>query len=91
MTRRPIDGSHPEGWVPEQKISVKDAVHAYTVGSVYASFQENSRGTLVPGKFADLVVLSHDIFNIEPEEILEAKTDMTIVNGEIVYARDSRY
>jgi predicted amidohydrolase YtcJ len=91
VTRRPIDGSHPEGWVPEQKISVKDAVHAYTVGSVYASFQENSRGTLVPGKFADLVVLSHDIFNIEPEEILEAKTDMTIVNGEIVYARDSRY
>src|SRR5208283_2386101 len=76
VTRRPIDDSHPGGWVPEQKISVEEAVHAYTVGSVYASFQEKYRGTLAPGKLADLVVLSHDIFNVEPAQILQAKTDM---------------
>ncbi len=91
VTRRPRDGSHPEGWVPEERISVKEAVHAYTVGSVYASFQENSRGTLAPGKLADLVVLSHDIFNIEPADFLGTKTDMTIVNGEIVYRHDGAF
>jgi predicted amidohydrolase YtcJ len=91
VTRRPIDGSCPEGWVPEEKISVKDAVHAYTVGPAYASFQENSRGALAPGRSADLVVLSHDILNIEPEEILESKTDITIVNGEVVYQRDGMF
>ena len=87
-TRRPIDGSHPEGWVPEQKISVRDAVRAYTVGSAYASFQDHRKGSLESGKLADMVVLSRDIFAIDPEEIAETKTDMTVLGGEIVYQRD---
>lgn len=87
-TRRPIDGSHPEGWVPEQKISVREAVHAYTVGSAFASFQEHEKGSLETGKLADIAVLSRDIFAIEPEEIADARTDMTILGGEIVYQQD---
>lgn len=87
VTRRPLDGSHPEGWGPEQKISVPQAVHAYTVGSAYASFQDHIKGSLVPGKLADLVVLSQDIFSIDPAEIADTKTDITILGGEIVHQR----
>jgi predicted amidohydrolase YtcJ len=88
VTRRPIDGSNPAGWVPEQRISVSDAVHAYTVGSAYASFQDHAKGSLQPGKLADLAVLSGDIFAIDPEEIKEIKTDITIVGGQIVFQRE---
>jgi predicted amidohydrolase YtcJ len=87
-TRRPIDGSHPEGWVPEQKISVKEAVHAYTVGSAFASFQEHVKGSLEPGKLADITVLSEDIFNIPAEDIARVKVDMTIAGGEVVFDRN---
>ena len=87
VTRRPIDGSSPDGWVPEQKISVKEAVHAYTVGSAYASFQERVKGSLAVGKLADLAVLSQDIFAIEPDKIAETKVDMTMVGGHVVYER----
>ena len=85
VTRRPIDGSDPQGWIPEQKISVKDAVHAYTVGSAYASFQEHAKGSLEAGKLADLAVVSRDIFAIEPAEIADSKIDLTVAGGEIVY------
>jgi predicted amidohydrolase YtcJ len=85
VTRRPLDGSHPRGWVPEEKISVEEAVHAYTVGSAYASFQDHAKGSLEPGKLADLAVLSQDIFHIDPEEIANTKIDLTILGGEIVY------
>ncbi|MDT8067023.1 MAG: amidohydrolase [Terriglobia bacterium] len=87
-TRRPIDGSHPEGWVPEQKISVKEAVHAYTVGSAFASFQDHVKGSLEPGKLADMAVLSKDIFNIPAEDIAQVKVDMTIAGGEVVFDRN---
>jgi predicted amidohydrolase YtcJ len=90
VTRCPLDGSHPEGWIPEQKISVKDAVHAYTVGSAYASFQDHIKGSLEAGKLADLAVLSQDIFRIDPAEITNTKIELTILGGEIVYqAEDS--
>ena len=88
VTRRPIDGSRPGGWVPEQKISVREAVHAYTVGSAYASFQDHLKGSLEPGKLGDLVVLSNDIFEIDPTEIAQAKAELTIVGGKIVYDRN---
>jgi predicted amidohydrolase YtcJ len=88
VTRRPLDGSHPEGWVPEQKITVREAVHAYTVGSAYASFQDHLKGSLQPGKLADMVVLSRDIFKIDPAEIGDSKADTTILGGEMVYQRE---
>jgi predicted amidohydrolase YtcJ len=85
VTRRTLDGKNPKGWVPEQKISVEEAVRAYTVGSAFAEFQESVKGTLMPGKLADLVILSRDIFEIDPIEIEKVKVVMTIMDGRVVY------
>src|SRR3984885_473787 len=68
-TRQTLDGRNPQGWVPEQRIKVAEAVHAYTVGSAFAEHQEALKGSLEPGKLADLVVLSEDIFHIPPTEV----------------------
>ena len=84
-TRRTLDGKNPDGWVPEQKITVAEAVRAYTVGSAFAEFQEGSKGTISIGKLADLVMLSQDVFTIEPREIEKVKVVLTIVDGRIVY------
>jgi len=86
-TRRTLDGKHPDGWIPEQKISVEEAVRAYTIGSAYAEFQENEKGTIAPGKLADLVILSRDIFKIDPVEIEKVKVVMTIMDGRMVYSQ----
>jgi predicted amidohydrolase YtcJ len=89
VTRRTIDGKNPKGWVPEQKISVEETVHAYTVGSAYAEFQENVKGSITVGKLADLVLLSLDIFKIDPKEIENVKVVWTMLDGRLVYeARD---
>src|SRR6266851_3809102 len=85
VTRQTFDGKNPNGWIPEQKISVQEAVRAYTVGSAYAEFQEQTKGTITPGKVADLVILSGDIFKIDPNEIEKAKVVMTIMDGRVVY------
>jgi predicted amidohydrolase YtcJ len=88
VTRRTLDGKNPNGWVPEQKISVEEAVQAYTVGSAYAEFQEAVKGSLTPGKLADIVIIDSDIFTIKPEEIERAKVVMTILDGRVVYERE---
>jgi len=85
VTRRTIDGKNPGGWVPEQKISVDEAVRAYTTGSAYAEFQEQQKGTIAAGKLADLVILSQDIFKIDPVAIENVKVVLTIVDGRVVY------
>jgi hypothetical protein len=85
VTRRTLDGKNPSGWIPEQKISVEEAVRAYTVGSAYAEFAENGKGTITPGKLADLVILSRDIFKIDSTEIEKVKVVMTIMDGRVVY------
>jgi predicted amidohydrolase YtcJ len=84
VTRRTLDGKHPGGWVPEQKITVEEAVRAYTMGSAYASFDDKIKGSIEPGKLADLVVLSDDIFSIDPAKIPDTKIWMTILDGRIV-------
>lgn len=85
VTRRTLDGKHPNGWVPEQKISVEEAVRAYTAGSAYAEFEESVKGTLSAGKLADLVILDRDIFKIDPAEIDQAKVTLTMVDGRVVW------
>jgi predicted amidohydrolase YtcJ len=84
VTRRTLDGKHPGGWVPEQKITVEQAVRAYTMGSAYASFDEKIKGSIERGKLADLVVLSEDIFSIDPVKIADTKVWMTIFDGRVV-------
>ena len=90
VTRRTLDGQHAGGWIPEQKISVAEAVSAYTLGSAYAEFQENDKGLIAAGRLADLVILSRDIFTIDPAEIENVKVLMTIMDGQIVYGDDRR-
>jgi predicted amidohydrolase YtcJ len=84
VTRRTLDGKHPDGWVPEQKITVEEAVRAYTAGSAYASFEEGIKGTVEPGKLADFVVLSDDIFAIDPVKIADTKVFLTVFDGRVV-------
>ncbi len=84
VTRRTLDDKNPDGWVPAQKITVEEALRAYTVGGAYASFDESRKGTLAAGKLADLVVLDRDLFNIPPEEIRNAKVVTTVVGGKVV-------
>jgi predicted amidohydrolase YtcJ len=84
-TRRTLDGKTPQGWVPEQRITVAQAVHAYTVGSAFAEHEEAAKGAIIPGMLADLVVLSDDIFAIAPEAIEKTKVEMTIFDGKVIY------
>jgi predicted amidohydrolase YtcJ len=85
VTRRTLDGRNPGGWIPEQKISVAEAVRCYTVNSAYAEFSENAKGTLTPGKLADLVMLDKNIFTIDPVEIETARAVLTIVDGKVAF------
>lgn len=87
VTRRTLDGKHPDGWIPEQKISVEEAVRAYTVGSAYAEFAEKVKGTITPGKLADVVMLDKNIFKIDPVEIENAKVVLTVVDGRVVFEK----
>jgi predicted amidohydrolase YtcJ len=86
-TRRTLDGKHPDGWVPEQKITVAEAIRAYTMGSAYASFEEKIKGSIEPGKLADLVVLSDDILSIDPVAIAKTKVQITVFDGKVIYER----
>lgn len=89
VTRRTIDGATPEGWVPREKIGVAEAVAAYTSGAAYACGLEDRLGQLKPGMYADLAVLSEDIFSIDPVAIDDASVDITVVEGQVVYRRGS--
>ncbi|HNS05414.1 MAG TPA: amidohydrolase, partial [Candidatus Saccharicenans sp.] len=86
VTRQNIEQDLPEGgWFPEQKLTLAEAIECFTSGSAYASFEENLKGTLEPGKLADLTIFGLDIFSHEPEDILTAPVIYTIVGGKIVY------
>jgi predicted amidohydrolase YtcJ len=87
VTRRTLDGATPNGWFPEQKISVKESIRAYTIANAYASFDENVKGSIEVGKLADLVVLSDDILAIDPVQIENVKVDLTVLGGKIVWER----
>ncbi len=87
VTRRTLDGKNPGGWVPEQKITVEEALKAYTINAAYASFEEDLKGTLEPGKLADFVVLDRDITAIDPAEIWNVKAQQTWVGGKKVFDR----
>lgn len=85
VTRATLDGKNPIGWMPEQRLTVAEAVEAYTMGSAYAEFQEREKGSITPGKLADFVVLSDNIFKIPSAAIKNVKVDATFVGGKLVY------
>lgn len=88
VTRRTIDGANPGGWVPEERISLEETLRAYTSGGARAGFIEQEVGTVVNGMQADLVVLSDNVFEREPESLVDVRVDLTLVAGEVVFERD---
>lgn len=87
VTRQTIDGKQPSGWQPQEKITVEDALRAYTVGSAYAGFQEQNAGSLTGGKYADLVLIDRDLTAIPADSIDKAQVRLTMVGGKVVYRR----
>jgi predicted amidohydrolase YtcJ len=85
VTRRTLDDRHPNGWVPEQKISVEEGLRAYTVDAAYASFDDTRKGTLAADRLADFVMLDRNIFEIPPEQIRRVRVLMTVVGGRRVF------
>jgi len=86
-TRRTLDGKHPNGWVPEQKITVAEAIRAYTMGSAYGSFDDKIKGSIEPGKLADMVVVSDDILSVPAVEIEKTRVETTVFDGKVIYRR----
>ena len=85
VTRRTLDDRNPGGWVPEQKITVEEALRAYTAAGAYASFEEGEKGTLERGKLADFVLLDRDLTRIPPETIRDVRVTLTVVGGDVVF------
>jgi len=89
ITRATLDGKNPNGWFPEQKLTIKEAIEAYTMGSAYAEFQDNEKGSITPGKLADMVLLSDDVLTIDPVKIRDVKVVKTWVGGKLTYDADA--
>ena len=88
VTRATLDGKNPGGWFPEQKLTLPEALEAYTMGSAYAEFQDQEKGTISPGKLADMVLVSDDLFSLPPEKIRDAKVLQTWVAGKVVFSQE---
>jgi len=85
VTRQTTDGNPPDGWLPQERISLAEAIRAYTLDAAFAGHREKTEGSLEPGKLADLIVLSQDLFKIEPSEIVKMEVMLTMVGGKVVY------
>jgi len=89
VTRQNIDTGEPKGgWFPDQKLTMAEAIKMYTLDAAYGEFQEHIKGSIEPGKYADLIILSKDLFSIPADEILSTEVVMTIVGGKVVYAKE---
>ena len=87
VTRRTIDGANPDGWMPQERVTLEEALRAYTRGGATAAFKENVLGRLAPGMLGDLVVLSDDIFSLDPKSLVNVRVQMTVVGGRVAYER----
>lgn len=88
VTRQSIGTGEPEGgWFPDQRLSLAEAIRLYTLDAAYGEFKENEKGSITPGKLADMIILSDDLFSIPPEQILSTRVEVTVFDGRIVYER----
>lgn len=87
VNRQTLDGMNPDGWFPEQRLTVAEAIRAYTIENAWAAFMEDRTGSITPGKYADLVLLDQDLLRIPPERIKQTRVDVTILGGRVVYER----
>ena len=90
VTRRTIDDRNPGGWVPEQKITVEEALRAYTVAGAYSAFEDGDKGVLAAGKLADFVLIDRDLTKIPPEQLREAQVALTVIGGGVVFERGAQ-
>jgi len=90
-TRATLDGKHPDGWFPEQKLTIQEAIAAYTMGSAYAEFQDENKGSITPGKLADFVILSEDPLALSPLRLRELHVTQTWLGGKLIYSADNRH
>lgn len=87
VTRKNIHGQPEEGWLPSEKLTVGQAIRLFTKDAAYASYSEDTNGTIETGKYADLVVLEKNLYQVDPDQIKDVKVEMTILNGEVIYQR----
>jgi predicted amidohydrolase YtcJ len=85
ITRQGVDGQPPNGWAPDQRLTREETLKSFTLDAAYAAHAEQQTGSLVAGKLADIVILSHDVMTVAPKQILETKVWKTIVGGAVVY------
>lgn len=85
VTRLHNDGLPVGGWNPSERITLAEALRAYTRGSAYGAFREHELGTLEPGKLADVIVLKHNLFDIPPDMIRDTSVLLTVMDGQVVY------
>lgn len=88
VARKTLNGTPEEGWFPQQRISVEDALKAYTINNAYAAFEDNIRGSLEGGKLADITIFDRNLLTIPEKEILLAEVTYTIIDGKIVFQKD---
>ena len=88
VTRKDRAGEPGDGWFPDQKLSMEEAIELYTLGSAYAQFMENRKGMLRKGYLADMVIFNNDLMTTPPEQIMKSKADYTIVGGKVVFQRE---
>jgi len=86
VTRQTLDGKHPDGWIPEQRITVQEALRAHTIDAAYASFEDAEKGSIARGKLADFVLLDRDITRVPAAELAETRVMMTVVGGRVVFS-----
>jgi hypothetical protein len=90
VTRQTLDGNPTGGWFPEERVDLETALRAYTVNNAWVAGEESDKGSLAPGKLADLVVVDRDIFRIPPSQLKDADVLLTIVGGRIVWDATAR-
>jgi predicted amidohydrolase YtcJ len=88
VTRETLDGKNPEGFVVNEKISVEQALRAYTIDAAFAGFDEHLKGSLEEGKLADFVMLDQDLLSVPAKSIKDTRVLMTVLGGRVVYAAD---
>jgi hypothetical protein len=89
VTRKDRAGEPGEGWFPDQKLTLEEAIKLYTLDSAYAEFMENRKGMLKKGYLADAVIFDQDLFKMAPDDLMKAKVDTTIVGGKVIYKKAS--
>ena len=85
VTRKTLSGQPEGGWFPQEKITIEEAIKAYTLNTAFAAYEEDIKGTITTGKLADFVVLSQNLLTMDPDQIKDVKIVTTVVGGEVVY------